>query len=108
MGSAIQRFLGSTEPVEARAWLKWPPLAATGTALKECQWPTEAAWAKCMNGGLRSDHRQNSPECLWLSPRIAHCRAESQRPLFERAGHLSTEHRVPRSNHWQVELRANG
>jgi hypothetical protein len=40
--------------------------------------------------------------------RIAHCRISSQRPLFERAGHLSTEYRVPRPHHWQVELRANG
>src|SRR5215831_13884079 len=67
MGSAIQR--GSREPVEARAWLKWPPLAATGTPLKECQWQASGGgpgrrlqvW-----GHLHPDHRLNVVKCLWL------------------------------------------
>jgi hypothetical protein len=61
-------------------------------------------------GAPISDHRQQivMRGMPMAGPRIAHHRISNQRPLGERAGHLSTGYSVPRSNHWQVELRANG
>jgi hypothetical protein len=103
MGLAIQRYLGSNERGGGVTTVSGASTSDHRQNARSARGYTENNPAQANEnqrderrpqaperGDLHSNHWQGVTGCRWLRPRIAHCRISNQRPLCERAGHLST------------------